>query len=355
MKSNEGLTSGIRPPRAQGGDTGSRWLPGLRRGALAVVVLLGTASGWVILDRAFRGVPTAAQAPGIVPEGLIVVSLEAGVKSGPHLFTMNPDGSQRVQFTFGDVADEQPAASPDGQHVAFIRTTRADEAGGDIYTVGIAAEAAPARALTAGQSAHAPEWSPDGSRIVFYTSGDESPGIYVIDADGSNLRLVVPADGQFVADPTWSPDGNRIAFAATGSDQDDFWDLYSVTLDGSGLQNLTRSPSESELAPSWSWVADRIAFERRTEQGSSAVFTMASDGTDVKQVTSGDADRGPTWSPDGALILFIRDYFSLYVLPSNGAETEALLTSTDPTATPPQIAWLAAKRTEFGSTVVPLG
>jgi hypothetical protein len=75
---------------------------------------------------------------------------------------------------------------------------------------------------TPGTDIHSPVWSPDGSRLAF--AADE--GLFVVDRDGSDPRLLLPSatDDLLVVRPSWSPDGSRLAFAqpqarpAEGSD-----------------------------------------------------------------------------------------------------------------------------------------
>ena len=76
-----------------------------------------------------------------------------------------------------------------------------------------------------------PAWSPDGTKLAF-AQGKE---IYVVDADGSDRRLLTVG-----FDPAWSPDGTKIVFGrgVRGSRSD----LYVVKADGSGARRLTRGP-----------------------------------------------------------------------------------------------------------------
>ena len=125
-----------------------------------------------------------------------------------------------------------------------------------------------------------PGLSPDGSRIAF--------GNHVVDADGSNLQQIAPADlftdeqfGVFsagLAPPQWSPDGSLIAFASFndhGSAERQLpalMEIYVVRPDGSGLQRLTTDTDRTARqergwatsAPNFpTWTRDgRIAFIR---------------------------------------------------------------------------------------------
>ena len=57
-----------------------------------------------------------------------------------------------------------------------------------------------------------PDWSPDGSQIAFTSERTNGLSIFVMDADGANVRQLT--EGPFDVAPKWSPDGKRIAFEA---------------------------------------------------------------------------------------------------------------------------------------------
>ena len=88
-----------------------------------------------------------------------------------------------------------------------------------------------------------PVWSPDGTKIAFISKRDYHFALYVMNADGSNARLVtdkVIDSGE----PAWSPDGGKIAFSggARGSIGSNIpsVNIYVVNVDGSELTQLTR-------------------------------------------------------------------------------------------------------------------
>ena len=156
-----------------------------------------------------------------------------------------------------------------------------------------------------------PSWSPDGEKLVFTSpckGMDEiyyDAGLYIINADGSNLTpLATVPGGDF--DPAWSPDGNSIAFTSLRTGQ---MEIFMVRLDdpSSSIAQITKGvPSVEARQPAWSPDGTQIVYAVK-RFGVYQVWLMNSDGANQKQIVrSGVAfsDYLPAWSPDGGLILF---------------------------------------------------
>ncbi|HEX8458063.1 MAG TPA: Calx-beta domain-containing protein [Pyrinomonadaceae bacterium] len=151
---------------------------------------------------------------------------------------------------------------------------------------------------TGASSEVAPDWSPDGAKIVFTRSDTAAAegGIYVMNADGSNqVRVPIAAP---VHSAVWSPDGERFAYTAV---RDNATDVFVSKVDGSGEVNLTKSTGGG-ASPAWSPDGTQIAYVSR-----SALCVMNADGSNRKTLVDDSVVRGihgPKWSPDGALIMF---------------------------------------------------
>lgn len=151
----------------------------------------------------------------------------------------------------------------------------------------------------------APEWSPDGARIVFTlnmpagTEMRDEKEIHVIDADGSNMmRLTYSPSYDWEA--SWSPDGSRLLFT---SFRDGDSEIYLMNPDGSGQQNLTNSPTHEDM-PAWSPDGTQVLF-RSDRTGLLTVYLMSPDGFDLRMIPGlPETTRCPCWSPDGTRIAF---------------------------------------------------
>lgn len=142
-----------------------------------------------------------------------------------------------------------------------------------------------------------PAWSPDGRQIAFASSRTGAGDIYLMDADGSNVRRLTTS-GAPECQPTWSPDGRRIAFVGHASDNDD---IYVIDADGANAHRITAGPG-NENKPAWSPAGTRIAFV--SDGAPAGLYSMRDDGGDVRLIAGNGVS--PAWSPVGDRIAFSR-------------------------------------------------
>ena len=154
-------------------------------------------------------------------------------------------------------------------------------------------------------------------------------------SDGSSFKIVVMRTDKSMTDlggglsPRWSPDGSRIAFWAnspTGLN-----DIFSMNSDGSDLRNLTASASIYESRPVWSPTGSMIAFDEDAPGTGKGVGIMNSDGTHRHFVSSKNSNNAPRWFPNGGSLLFQRAVGSrleIHSVNSDGTGDTALSTDT---------------------------
>jgi Tol biopolymer transport system component len=246
-------------------------------------------------------------APFADPRGLLLVVRGEGAAA--EIFAMRPDGSEKRQLTHNNVMEADPDWSPDGSKIAFVSlldsTPGAFGRRPEIYVMN--ADGSGIHRLLRSEVAWHPRWSPDGTRISFH-SFDPGTGRflpYVINADGSNLRVVrsSPGDAFYLE---WSPDGSQLLFISNRCPR--CWGTaYVMPIDGSTERQLTDDAVCRTNVGVARWSPDGARIAYHCDSDPSGFFIMNSDGTGSARLTSSaenGAMYGLAWSPDGAQLAF---------------------------------------------------
>ncbi|WP_255536372.1 Tol-Pal system beta propeller repeat protein TolB [Pacificimonas pallii] len=146
----------------------------------------------------------------------------------------------------------------------------------------------------------APRFSPDGRTLAFSQSRGGNTDVYVMDVNGGNVRRLTNAPGIDTA-PSFSPDGRRIAFE---SDRGGSQQIYVMNADGSGQRRISFGDGRYGT-PVWSPRGDLIAMTK-IGGGKFRIGVMRPDGSGERLLTDSWQDEGPTWSPNGRVIMFFR-------------------------------------------------
>ncbi|MEM2990372.1 MAG: hypothetical protein QXQ02_04230 [Halobacteria archaeon] len=169
-----------------------------------------------------------------------------------------------------------------------------------------------------------PAWSPNGE-IAFASSRETDQGLqlYVMNADGTHLMRLGPAQPGDNAHPSWSPDGKKIAFQSkrdiNSNPSDDNLDVYVMNSDGSQIINLTNHEAD-DSEPAWSPNGQQIAFLSE-RSGRDEIYLMNNDGTNPIPLTDMAVPKSSlNWSKDGRFILFEGDS-DIYIVDVETRET----------------------------------
>lgn len=212
------------------------------------------------------------------------------------LWVMSHDGSAprmisgELQLAVDEVV---PAASwsPDGRRLVF-------SAGERLYVVG--ADGSGLHQVAGAGSW--PAWSPRGDLIAFFGAGD-TKGVHVVSADGGpSTKVSTRSGGAIELVPQWSPDGSRLLYHA-GSDAD----VLVARLEESGWsESVLVRGTTNDSWPTWSNDGTRISFIRSAVTDHGHVMVASADGSGVRKLDSGTIGWAPhCWTPDDRSILAV--------------------------------------------------
>lgn len=261
---------------------------------------------------------------------------------GVNLCEVNPDGTgQRALTTDGGGAAgsySTPSLSRDGTLLAF------DE-GNTAYAMTMPGGT---RTTLSSGSVLATFMRPDGGQIAFIkdvTEGLESvPFLYTVNADGSSLSA--PEEARFALTAGWMGstllrDGNSNAAHACSPPGGNcaarsICPANSHTCGSPAHdENVADDPLRDLYDPAGSPDASKVAVMavpypegslHASPTGGVIALYNASTGEHLSDLTSGNEDAGPAWSPDGSAIAFTRGSSSIYTLPAGGGAPQLLLT-----------------------------
>ncbi|HAT35870.1 MAG TPA: Tol-Pal system protein TolB [Rhodospirillaceae bacterium] len=211
----------------------------------------------------------------------------------PRVYLFNIEtGRQEILGTFRGMTFA-PRFTPDGNEVLM---SHAENGNSDIYIMDLRTRRA--KRITRHPAIDtSPSASPDGKQIVFNSDRGGSPQIYIMDRNGRKVRRISFGKGRY-STPVWSPRGDLIAF--TRQHRGRFY-IGVMRPDGSGERML--SESFLDEGPTWSPNGRVLMFfrKKRTDRsgggGESFIFSVDLTGHNLRRVvTPGEASH-PAWSP----------------------------------------------------------
>ncbi len=145
-----------------------------------------------------------------------------------------------------------------------------------------------------------PRFSPDGQKVIMSLQEGGNANIYTMDLRSrQTTRLTNTA--AIDTSPSYAPDGSKIVFE---SDRGGRQQLYIMEANGSNQRRISFG-NGSYSTPVWSPRGDLIAFTKRAG-GKFSIGVMKTDGSRERILTTGFHNEGPTWAPNGRVLMFFR-------------------------------------------------
>jgi TolB protein len=224
-------------------------------------------------------------------------------ESGPkdrrvkRLAIMDQDGAGVRYLTRGEDLVLTPRFSPSTQEITYMSYGQGDPR---VFLLNIETGLREVVGNFPGMS-FSPRFSPDGQRIIMSLQQGGNSNIYVMDLRSRAMTRLTDTAAIDTA-PSYSPDGARICFE---SDRGGRQQIYLMGASGGAAQRISFGEG-SYSTPVWSPRGDMIAFTKQ-HQGRFAIGIMANDGRGERILTEGFHNEGPTFAPNGRVLMFFRD------------------------------------------------
>lgn len=230
----------------------------------------------------------------------VVFVSETGPKNDrkKRLAIMDYDGANVQFLTDSRSLVLAPRFSPTGDRVLY---TSYESGFPKIYVLDVASVGRRALADQPGTMTFAPRFSPNGQTVVYSLAAGGNTDIYRMDiGGGAPVRLT--SEPSIETAPSFSPDGKQIVFE---SDRSGNQQLYVMPANGGEARRISFGAGRYGT-PVWSPRGDLVAFTKQNK-GRFHIGVMRVDGSEERLLTASFLDEGPSWSPNGRVIMFMRE------------------------------------------------
>jgi Tol biopolymer transport system component len=249
--------------------------------------------------------PPATEAASWSPDGQQLAYSYIG---GPeNIYLVSTDGSDVVALVTRAQRDFRPEWSPDGSHLVFTTVMegahvimRVDRDGGNLEAISKPEEAA-----------GDPDYSPDGRNLLYFTDEPLPRDLFIRDMRTGNVSALTETGDFEEASPRWAPDGRHIVFVGTEAREGAEGDIWTLDSESGSRKNVTATDFAGEFHPDWSHDGSRLVYIKvEDSEFKVVVYDLESEIETVVARGQGYAVLDPHFSLDDQFVTFTRTDFA---------------------------------------------
>ena len=239
------------------------------------------------------------------------------------LAIMDQDGENHQFLTDGRNLVLTPRFSPNMQKITYL-----EYAGNNprVYMMDLNSKSRQVLGHFPGMT-FAPVFSPDGNKVLMSYASKGATNIYEMDLRSRKIKQITYGSA-IATSPSYSPDGQKIVF---NSDMGGNQQLYVMNADGSNVERISFGKGRY-ATPVWSPRGDYIAFTKMAG-GAFYIGVMSPDGSNERLLADGYLVEGPTWSPNGRVLMYFRQDrgspVRLYTIDMTGYNERRIITPSE--------------------------
>jgi Tol biopolymer transport system component/DNA-binding winged helix-turn-helix (wHTH) protein len=223
-----------------------------------------------------------------------------------------------VALTAGGFNESDPAISPDGRRVAFVRRELPDDTGpADLY-ISRQPGSTPERVTSTPADERLPVWSSDGNEVAFLRVASPACDVVIRSFQSGAERRVMPCPNRHEPRFAWDSAGGRFVHALADASAAPLGSRIATTVIATGEQRVLSTPPPGvpgDHSPVLSPDGRSVAFIRHASGGNADIYVVPIQGGEARRVTFDEADlEGVTWSDNGRSLVYSSDRAGGYTL-----------------------------------------
>ena len=230
--------------------------------------------------------------PSLSPDGQSVVYSQYREDNVYEIMELDVTNGSPRRLTDRLGALTGPEISPDGGSIVFMRSPAAT----DEYELWVMDRdgANPHRLFDT--SGWDPTWSPDGDHILFASDRDGAIQLYIANLDGTEIRRLTQLPA-IRGRSDWSSQGLITTYSGESWKRE----IFVLQADGSDVRQVSPAGGNSQgpsFSPDGNWIAFTAYFDKMNDIHGCEIYIMRVDGSDVRRLTNNDyCDYQPRWGP----------------------------------------------------------